>query len=236
MSKTNVVNAIAQVLWKEARGEGNEGLKAVASVILNRTGDDLSYVIDVLKEPDAFSCLKDYNGGWTDKTYRWFLPWNEIAKDPVTNKAIWDSCNDLALQIVEKRFKSTIGNMNSYLNKKTAKKTAVDTWGKKCKKQIGKHHFGYLPEHDPKIVKPGTMTAWKKINKKKGITNPTVVAKKDSAKKDIAKKPVMLKVQRGDTLSKIAKKNGTTVKELLKLNSNLKNPDLISPGQLIRIA
>ena len=71
-----VTNAIAQVLWKEARGadEGTAGREAVASVIWNRAGSNISNVIDVLKEPSAFTCLKSYTGGWTDSTYKWFLP------------------------------------------------------------------------------------------------------------------------------------------------------------------
>ena len=79
MSETNVVNAIAQVLWKEARGEGTAGMDAVASVILNRTGNDPSYIVAVLKQPGAFSCMNDYAGGWTDATYRWYLPWKELT-------------------------------------------------------------------------------------------------------------------------------------------------------------
>ena len=55
--------------------------------------------------------------------------------------------------------------MNSYMNKKTASKKNVDSWGKKCTLRIGKHHFGYLPEHDPKYVVPGTMTTWKQLKK-----------------------------------------------------------------------
>lgn len=92
MSETNVVNAIAQVLWKEAKGEGSIGQKAVASVILNRTGNDPHRIIDVLKEPSAFSCLNDYTGGWTDKTYLWYVPAKAIA-DNASNHAIWDECN-----------------------------------------------------------------------------------------------------------------------------------------------
>lgn len=71
MSKTNVVNAVAKVLWMEARGkkEGTAGRKAVASVILNRTGDDPQFIVNVIKQPYAFSCLNDYTGGWTDSTY-----------------------------------------------------------------------------------------------------------------------------------------------------------------------
>ncbi|MCD6104463.1 MAG: 5'-nucleotidase, lipoprotein e(P4) family [Thermosipho sp. (in: Bacteria)] len=41
-------------------------------------------------------------------------------------------------------------------------------------------------------------------------------------------------VQKGDTLSKIAKENGVTVEELVKYN-NLENPDLIIVGQKLRL-
>lgn len=51
-----------------------------------------------------------------------------------------------------------------------------------------------------------------------------------------AQKPVAsyYTVKVGDTLGKIAKKYGTTVNNLVKLN-NIKNPNLIYPGQKIRI-
>lgn len=215
MSETNVVNAVAQVLWKEARGEGSIGQKAVASVILNRTGNDPHYIIDVLKEPSAFSCLNDYTGGWTDKTYLWYVPAKAIA-DNASNHAIWDECNQIALDLVNKRFKSTIGNMNSYMNKKTASKKNVDSWGKKCTLKIGKHHFGYLPEHDPKYVVPGTMTTWKSINGQK--------------------KAVVVVVKSGDTLGKIAKDNKTTVDKILALNKSIKDPNKITIGQKLRVA
>lgn len=215
MSKTNVINAIAQTLWKEARGEGIDGLNAVASVILNRTGDDMSYIVDVLKQKDAFSCYNDVpQSRWTDKTYKFFVPWKAI-KDVPANAQIWEDCKDIAQKIVDKKFKSTIGNMNSYLNKDTASKNAKDTWGKKCILKIGKHHFGYLSEHDPKIVKPGTMTTWKKLNKSNG-------------------KYVIVKS--GQTLSRIAKDNKTNVASIMKLNPMLKDPNKISIGQKLRIA
>ena len=42
-------------------------------------------------------------------------------------------------------------------------------------------------------------------------------------------------VVKGDTLSGIAVKYGTTLKNLLNLNPRIKNPNLIYPGQYIRI-
>lgn len=215
MSKTNVVNAIAQVLWKEARGEETVGRKAVASVILNRADSNPSNIIAVLKEPSAFTCLNGYTGGWTDKTYLWYVPAKAISRNP-NNKAIWDECNSIALDLVDKKFKSTIGNRNAYINKDTADKSNVDTWGKKCTLKIGKHHFGYLPEHDPKYVVPGTMTTWKSINGQK--------------------KAVVVVVKSGDTLGKIAKDNKTTVSKILSLNKSIKDPNKITIGQKLRVA
>src|SRR5690606_15241043 len=42
-------------------------------------------------------------------------------------------------------------------------------------------------------------------------------------------------VKKGDTLSHIAKRYNTTVKNLVKLNPSIKNPNLIFPGQKIRV-
>ncbi len=42
-------------------------------------------------------------------------------------------------------------------------------------------------------------------------------------------------VVKGDTLRKIAARFGTTVDALLKLNPDIKNPNLIYVGQLIKI-
>lgn len=215
MSEINVVNAVAQVLWREARGEGEEGIKAVASVILNRTGNDPTYIIDVIKMKKQFSCLNGYAGGWTDKTYKWYNPDVKELKNTSSN-ATWEFCKNIAQQLVSKQFKSTIGNRNVYANDNLDDQSNLDSWGKKCDLKVGNHRFGYLKEYDPKIVKPGTMTSWKKIN---GQNRAVVVV-----------------VKSGDTLGKIAKDNKTTVEKILALNKTIKNPDKIGIGQKIRVA
>lgn len=231
--KTNVINAVAMVLWKEARGkkEGVAGREAVASVILNRSGNDPAYIIDVIKEQSAFTCVKkDYKGGWTDKTYNYFTPTASELKN-AENAEIWKNCADIALKLVNKKFTSTIGNRNSYLNKDTADQEAVDSWGKKCTLKIGSHHFGYLPEHDPKYVKPGTMISWKKIPGGNPKAKKAIVAKLA-----VAAKPEYVELKSGDTLGKIAKIHKTTVDELMRLNKgSIKNKNNIKAGMKIRV-
>lgn len=60
--------------------------------------------------------------------------------------------------------------------------------------------------------------------------------KKAEPKKTVKKKAKVInyRVKKGDTLNKIAKKYGTTVKKLVKDNK-IKNPNLIYRGQLIKI-
>lgn len=45
------------------------------------------------------------------------------------------------------------------MNLKKADKKNRDSWGKKLDKKINNHSFGYLKEHDPRYVIPGTMIA-----------------------------------------------------------------------------
>lgn len=210
MATSNACNAVARTLWDEARGrsEGTEGRKAVLSVILNRCGGNPDNVVKVLSKPKAFSGWNGYSGGWDDEGYDFFEP-SEI-KTNRSDEAIWRECNELASKFLAGRFTSTIGNFNSYMNKSTASKKNVDSWGKKCNLKIGNHHFGYLPENDG-YPKDGKAFA------AKGRKWKTVVVKK------------------GDTLGKIAKANGTTVDEIMKNNSSIKDKDKIRAGQKIRI-
>lgn len=215
MSKTNVVNALSRVLWKEARGEGKTGIDAIASVILNRAGEDPEKFIKVISKPEQFSCLKSYNGGWNDKTYSWFNPPVNQLTTPEA-KEIWEYCKSDALKLVEKKFKSTIGNRNSYMNKATASEKAKKSWGWKLDLKIGKHTFGYLRDQDPKRSKIKAKT--KNRSEKTAVNPKFAVAKK------------------GDTLSKIAKDNKTDVASIMKLNPGIKDPKSIQIGQKIRIA
>lgn len=109
---------------------------------------------------------------------------------------IWKECVGLALQLFNGTFKSTIGNRNSYMNPDKASQIAKTQWGDKLDLEVGSHKFGYLKEHDPKYVIPGTMTPLPKKDLEKG----------------------KYKIQKGDSLSVIAKRFNMSLKELLEKN------------------
>lgn len=83
--------------------------------------------------------------------------------------------------------------------------------------------------------------------KTKSLTDITLVAAKntnhpsetttgDTPKKRVAKKqPTRVVVKRGDYLARLAKKHDTTSLRLFYANKSIKDPDLIYPGQKLRI-
>ena len=107
-----------------------------------------------------------------------------------------------------KKFKSTIGNLNSYYNPDKAK----PSWGNKLTnvKTIGNHKFGYLTSEDPLYKNKKTTVA----------QNP--------------KSFVYHTIKSGDTLSKIAKQYKTTVDKIAKDN-NIKDTNKIRIGQRIKV-
>jgi LysM repeat protein len=64
------------------------------------------------------------------------------------------------------------------------------------------------------------------------VTNQTVSAQTQTTQ---TKKPNMVEIQPGDYLDKIAKANDTTYHRLFDANDFVKNPDLIYPGDKLRI-
>lgn len=168
LNAANVVNAVARTIYAEAKGEGADGQAAVASVIWNRAGGRAESLVPVISKKKQFSCWKGYSGGWKDADYKLKVPsLKELSN--TKSKAAWENCLKLATQLFNGTFKSTIGNRNSYMNKATADKSNVDSWGKKLDKKVGRHHFGYLSFNDgfksqnipakTYVVKPGD-TLW----------------------------------------------------------------------------
>lgn len=146
LNLANVTNAIARTIYAEAAGEGQKGQDAVASVIWNRAGGKSANMIAVISKAKQFSCWNDYLGGWVDEKYKYKIP-TSVFTNPKSKEA-WDYCVLLAAKLVSEEFTSTIGNRNSYMNKATADKSNVDSWGKSLDMKIGKHHFGYLKNND----------------------------------------------------------------------------------------
>lgn len=135
-------NIVARTLYDEARGEGTNGIDAVASVILNRAGGKVENLPAVCLRKYQFS---KWNGqkNLDPKNYTILIPAkaNKAGKD----REMWLYCQKTAGKLIFGEFKSTIGNLNSYHT------TSVNpNWDAslKNKKTIGNHVFGYLPEYD----------------------------------------------------------------------------------------
>ena len=209
MNTANIVNAVARTIFAEAQSEGKDGQAAVASVIWNRAGGKAENLVPVISKKKQFSSWNKYNGGWDDKTYKYKIP----SKVFIFQKSrdAWNNCIQLASKLVAEEFKSTIGNRNMIGNKKLDNKNAWNSWGKYCDLQIGNHVFGYEACHDG-------------------------FAKNKSKAKTMSSKQAVVVVKAGDTLSKIAKDNKTTVDNILKLNKNIKYPDKISVGQKVKVS
>ena len=77
-------------------------------------------------------------------------------------------------------------------------------------------------------------TRWLKVPGLEYITSPCFPpAVPDTPAPD--PEPTKYKVKKGDTLSKIAKAHKVTLKKLIAANPQIKNPDLIHPGEIINI-
>ncbi|WP_457642569.1 LysM peptidoglycan-binding domain-containing protein [Persephonella sp.] len=83
------------------------------------------------------------------------------------------------------------------------------------------------------VLRVGQVLCIKRGTKKKETkkTKSGVIVKQ---KKIVKKKIITYKVRSGDSLARIAKKYGTTVKEIVRLN-NLKKPYIIYPGQRLKV-
>lgn len=232
-SETNVVNMLTRTLYREAMDQDRAGRLAVASVIWNRADGDPENFPAVLKEKEAFSCWNDMTkSDW--KNFKYTIPTDGLTSVFYSRKntQIWNECLEIAKRLAAKDFESTIGDRNSYLNPKTASEKAKKTWGKKMDLQMKDHKFGYLREHDPKYVIPGTMT-----QRAKSAANVNVQAAKKNVQgkvKAVAPTKVYV-VRKGDTLTRIAKANGKTVDEVKKLNPGLKNPNMLKIGQKLNV-
>lgn len=122
-AKMTDADTIATTLWLEARGEGREGIQAVASVIANRATKSGKTMAQECLKPKQFSC------------------WNGRAKKLPTNAKgdVWDFCKATAEAMVGGTFKPTVAATHYYNPKLCNPK-----WGAKMTDvvMIGRHRFG----------------------------------------------------------------------------------------------
>lgn len=78
-------------------------------------------------------------------------------------------------------------------------------------------------------------TKWLKILGLEYTSLPVSPQPVPEPKPEPTPEPKTYKVKKGDTLTKIAKAHKVTLKKLIKANPQIKNPDLIHPGDIITI-
>lgn len=128
-SKEHIIEVVAATLYHEARGEGEEGMRAVASVIYNRANQKrwkkLGY---------SGVCLQKYQFSCHNKGFMKANP--KKAGD----KKAYKLCVKIATEIANNKFKSTV-NANHYCTN-----NCKVSWKKllKNKTVIKNHTFGNL--------------------------------------------------------------------------------------------
>ena len=114
---------VAETIWHEARGEGRQGLEAVASVIYNRSQNKRIPLEAVCLARKQFSC---HNEGYTKPN-----PRNELER------GILAFCEGLERQMMAGTFAPS-GNWTHYFNPSLCS----PDWGAGFTEQIGNHIFG----------------------------------------------------------------------------------------------
>jgi len=119
----DLLDVISKTLWAEARGESFEGIKAVASVIMNRAKNNTNNIRTVILKPKQFSCWN--NGSPVVQTK------NSADID------IWMSILFLSESMINGSFKIT-GDWTHYYNPKLCN----PSWAKGIPYvDIGNHRF-----------------------------------------------------------------------------------------------
>lgn len=216
-TQAQIINVVARTLFAEARGEGQQGINYVASVIYNRAGGNRNKLAYEALLEEQFSCWNGLN-----KSERLAKNWKiTVPKKAFGEQTIWTYCVSVATEMFNEDFHSIDLKLNSYYNPKKAN----PSWRKDLKSiiDINNHKFGYLQERD----------GYRKYNKDNTVYY--AVNGKPKQNTNTNKKSIEYKIKSGDTLSDIAKKHKTTVKDIQKKNPNIKDINKIKPGQTIKI-
>lgn len=120
---TAQAGVIADTLYLEARGEGEKGIKAVATVIYNRAIVKHKSYKQICLQPKQFSC---WNSGKV-----------KITPKTKADKKAYEFCRELEEQMLSNKFKP-MGNWTHYYNPKLCS----PKWARGVKKtKIGNHVF-----------------------------------------------------------------------------------------------
>lgn len=145
-SEAAAINIVARTLWAEAKGEGENGLRAVASIIWNRAYHNPKNLTKICFAPKQFSCWNAVSPS-TNPEYSSGKYQMKIPMDVQTNKQtkeIWEICKQIATEMVEDKFSplSSLKDANSYA--RTGKVPA--DWKMTGNVTIGNHTFGTVPQ------------------------------------------------------------------------------------------
>ena len=122
---TQAQHCVALAMYWEARGEGNRGMLAVGSVVLNRVEDD--------RFPNSV-CGVVYQGGEIPPCQ--FSWWCDGKSDRPTNGALWSSSLTLADELLTARPRDLTGGALFFHN------TSIrPPWRREQTTRIGNHVF-----------------------------------------------------------------------------------------------
>lgn len=127
-SSTVYSGVVADTLYLEARGEGEEGMRAVATVIYNRAKGDRSKFIDTCLKPKQFSC-------WNAPRTRAVAPTSPLDAEA------YNTCLEIEKELLTGKFEP-LGIWNHYYNYNKCRPCWADSL--KFKQTIGNHLFGRL--------------------------------------------------------------------------------------------
>jgi hypothetical protein len=220
LSYPHLVNLVATIVYNEAMtdylrcGRDIRCLIAIGNVIGNRSGGRPErFAREIMRHTDGgwqfVSAKKHVKGGIKDSDYR---TWDPVVLGG--DRKCWEECEKIAKKLIDGKLENVIGTANMIANRKLDAKEAFEKWGSKCAIRVSPrslHTFGYDRTQD-----------WRRrySDGKKPI-------KTDGGKVHV--------IRAGDTISGIAKKNGTTVAEILRKNTWLKDANKIQIGKKLKV-
>lgn len=94
------LNILARTLWAEGKGEGESGMRAIASVIYNRGGGSVGGMVNAVKKKRQFSC-------WNSMDWSRFQIKEKSGRD-------WDAAKSIASEMVQGTFSPTTNALFYY--------------------------------------------------------------------------------------------------------------------------